>query len=189
LFSRLQKLQSLEIEDKCCLLPFITDSGLIDVINNCPQINSIIFKSRPKISHETIDALIGLALRKPCIQFKHRFDGIEEEYYFSDSDQEINFIAIDLNSFEFPNNLIIESEGLQQTISEQNRDKIESAILEIIATKKRVYRQVLIKEVILQIAVKSETLENDIKSMISELIASEFIRRDAKYSNLYFYWD
>jgi hypothetical protein len=85
--------------------------------------------------------------------------------------------------------LIIESEGLQQTISEQNRDKIESAILEIIATKKRVYRQVLIKEVILQIAVKSETLENDIKSMISELIASEFIRRDAKYSNLYFYWD
>ncbi len=94
-----------------------------------------------------------------------------------------------LSRFEFPNNLIIESEGLQQTISEQNRDKIESAILEIIATKKRVYRQVLIKEVILQIAVKSETLENDIKSMISELITSEFIRRDAKYSNLYFYWD
>jgi len=92
-----------ETED---IMPFITDSGLIDVINNCTQINSIEFKGRPNITHKTIDALIALALRKPRIHFKHRFDDIEEYYqYFSYED--IYFTAIHLKSFEFPNNLVI----------------------------------------------------------------------------------
>jgi hypothetical protein len=57
------KLQSIKI--KCLenifektkdILPFITDSGLIDVINNCLEINSIEFKGRLNITHKTIDA-------------------------------------------------------------------------------------------------------------------------------------
>ncbi len=38
-------------------MPFITDLGLIDVINNCPQINFVVFFVRPNITKETIDAL------------------------------------------------------------------------------------------------------------------------------------
>jgi hypothetical protein len=46
--SKLQKLQSIKVdylESTVEYLPFITDLGLIHVINNCPQINSIKFKS------------------------------------------------------------------------------------------------------------------------------------------------
>jgi hypothetical protein len=71
--SKLLKLQSIKIQRFSSVLPLITDSGLIDVINNFPQINSILFNSRPNISHKTIDALIALALRKTRIQFKHQF--------------------------------------------------------------------------------------------------------------------
>jgi hypothetical protein len=77
------------------------------VINNCSEINSIEFKGRPNITHKTIDALIALALRKPRIYFKHRFDDIEEEDYQYFSYEDIYFKAIDLKSFEFPNNLVI----------------------------------------------------------------------------------
>ncbi len=63
--SKLLKLQSIKFEGYDYDFPNITDSGLIDVINNCPQINSIVFKGRPNITHKTIDALITLALRKP----------------------------------------------------------------------------------------------------------------------------
>jgi hypothetical protein len=111
--SKLMNLKSIKIkcpenifEETEDIMPLITDSGLIDVINNCSEINSIEFKGRPNITHNTIDALIALALRKPRIYFKHRFDDIEEDYqYFSYED--IYFTAIDLKSFEFPNNLII----------------------------------------------------------------------------------
>jgi hypothetical protein len=88
-------------------MPLITDTALIDVINNCKQIKWIEFYGKPNITHKTIDALIALALRKPRIHFKHRFDGIEEEYDFSDFDEYISFTAIDLKSFKFANNLVI----------------------------------------------------------------------------------
>jgi hypothetical protein len=94
--SKLQNLQSIKIrcpedidERSDDILSRITDSGLIHIINNCPQINSIVLNCRPNISHKTIDALIALALRKPRIYFTH---------HFKDSDSE---------SYELPNNLVI----------------------------------------------------------------------------------
>jgi hypothetical protein len=109
--SKLSKLQSIKIncyedivEETKYILPLITDIGLLDVINNCPQINLIVFNSRPNISHKTIDALIALALRKPRIQFDLYFTDIEKECICED----ITFTAIDLKGFQFPNNLVIE---------------------------------------------------------------------------------
>jgi hypothetical protein len=94
--SKLQKLQSIKIrcpedidERSNDILSRITDSGLIDIINNCPQINSIVFNGRPNISRKTIDALIALALRKPRTYFTHHFKDIDSE------------------SYKLPNNLII----------------------------------------------------------------------------------
>jgi hypothetical protein len=115
--SKLSKLQSIKIKSQAFMktyvknddfiLPLITDSGLINLINNCPQINSIyILKGRPNITHQTIDALIVLALKKPRIRFKHNFYGIENDFY--DSDEDIIITAIDLNTFQLPNNLIID---------------------------------------------------------------------------------
>ncbi len=111
--SKLQKLRSIKIQSNEILIvesidwfvmPFITDSGLIGLINNCPQINWIEFNCKPNISRQTIDALIALALRKPRIQFKHCFRRIHQNYnqckYKNDS-------SIDLNSFQFPYNLFI----------------------------------------------------------------------------------
>jgi hypothetical protein len=107
--SKLSKLQSIKIrcpediyEETDDILPFITDIGLLNVINNCSQINSIEFYGRPNISHKTIDALIALALRKPKIYFKHRFDDIW------DSAEDIYFNVIDLKSYQLPNNLVID---------------------------------------------------------------------------------
>ncbi len=104
--SKLQKLQSIKIESNGIIkntywfiMPFVTDSGLIDLINNCPQINSIELNCRPNISHQTIDALIGLALRKPLIQFQHHFGLVHGGHN--------SMTVIDLNSFQFPNNLFI----------------------------------------------------------------------------------
>ncbi len=112
--SKLLKLQSIKIEcpediDKQTedILPFITDSGLIHVINNCEEMNSIMFFSGPNISHKTIDALIALALRKARIYFKHRFDDIEKEYNFFEFDKDISFTAIHLKIYKLPNNLVI----------------------------------------------------------------------------------
>ncbi len=83
------------------ILPLITDIGLLNVINNCPQINSIEFYGRPNISHKTIDALIALALQKHKIYFKHRFD-------IRDSAEDIVFNVIDLDSYQLLSNLVIE---------------------------------------------------------------------------------
>ncbi len=85
--------------------PNITDSGLIDVINNCSQINSIVFNCRPNISHKTIDALIALALRKPDIRFKHSFNDMERGGH--QSYHSFTYTAIDLKGFDLPKNLII----------------------------------------------------------------------------------
>jgi hypothetical protein len=80
--SKLKKLQSLRIHTVYGNIRFVTDLGLIDVINNCPQINSIRFERRPDISHKTIDALIALALRKPRIQYNHYFYENEKRVSF-----------------------------------------------------------------------------------------------------------
>ncbi len=98
--SKLEELQSIIIKLRY-RLPFITDLGLIDLINNCPQINSIVFNCKPNITHETIDALIALALRKPRIHFNHHFDG----YYSSAEDMIFN--RFDSKDFQLPNNLVM----------------------------------------------------------------------------------
>ncbi len=110
--SKLQKLQSIKIQSYGIIeniyldtMPFITNSRLINLINNCPQINSIEFNCRPNITRQTIDALIALALRRPRIYFKHRFSRIERDY--KSSNRKIKMTAIDLNSFQFPYNLFI----------------------------------------------------------------------------------
>jgi hypothetical protein len=116
--SKLSKLESITIEcphfvpqyevteedNSADMLPFITDIGLLNVINNCPQINSIVFRDRPNISHKTIDALMALALREPFIQFNHYFCEIEKEFISRGYDEDITFTAIDLKSFQFPIN-------------------------------------------------------------------------------------
>jgi hypothetical protein len=93
-------------------LRLVTDSGLLDVINNCPQINSIRLKYEPNITRKTIDALIALALRKPHIQLKHSIGDIKREnnYYFNYYfDKPHIWTAINLKSFDLPKNLIINS--------------------------------------------------------------------------------
>jgi hypothetical protein len=103
--SKLLKLQSIKIKREGYLLEKITDFGLMDVINNCPQIKSIVFKDRPNISESTIYALIRLALRKPRVQFNHYFHGLQQKYLVSDG-----FIRrVFFESSELPNNLIIKS--------------------------------------------------------------------------------
>jgi hypothetical protein len=115
--SKLSKLQSIKIqcyeyifddiyEETDGILPRITDIGLLNVIDNCPKINSIEFYGRPNISHKTIDALIALALRKPNIYFKHNFSDIGKSCSY-DSAKDIVFNVIDLKSYQLPNNLVI----------------------------------------------------------------------------------
>jgi hypothetical protein len=79
--SKLSKLKTLRI-DSFDRLIFIAEEKILNVINNCPQINSIRFERRPNITHKTIDALITLALRKRRIQFNHYLYDIEIEFHF-----------------------------------------------------------------------------------------------------------
>jgi hypothetical protein len=114
--SKLSKLQSIKIlfpkvmhvfKETDNILPLITDIGLLNVINNCPEINSIEFYGRPNISHKTIDALIALALQKPKIYFEHHFYDIGKSCSY-DSAKDIVFNVIDLKSYQLPNNLVID---------------------------------------------------------------------------------
>ncbi len=105
--SKLSKLKSIKTGKIGYILPNITDSGVIDVINNCPQINSIILNMRPNITHKKIDALIALALRKPRIQFKHNFYDIGKSCFW-DWAEDIVFNVIDLKSYQLPNNSVID---------------------------------------------------------------------------------
>jgi hypothetical protein len=112
---RLQKLQSIRIvcprdidegiddtdEQIDDILSFITDSVLIDFVNNCSEINWIALRCKPNISYGTIDALIALPLRKPHIQFKHYFFS-----YFGWA-KDIVYNSIDLKNLQLPNNLVI----------------------------------------------------------------------------------
>jgi hypothetical protein len=78
----------------------ITDNGVIDVINNCPELESIRVNSRPNISHKTIEALIELALSKPRVYLSHTFSSIDRKCN--------NCVAIDLSLYKpFPINLEI----------------------------------------------------------------------------------
>ncbi len=106
--SKLSKLKTLRI-DSFDRLIFIAEEKLLNVINNCPQINSIRFERRPNITHKTIDALIALALRKPRIQYNHYFYEIEKEFHFkrNSSRKKKVMTAIDLQTYEFANNLNI----------------------------------------------------------------------------------
>jgi hypothetical protein len=51
---------------------FIADKMISDIINNCTQIKEIQLLNA-NITHKTINDLIGLALKRPRIQFDHQF--------------------------------------------------------------------------------------------------------------------
>jgi cullin 1 len=84
-----------------------------------------------------------------------------------------------------------EFEGLHKRtykrIGEQNRFKIESVIVKIMKTRKQLSHKVLVQEVSQQIDIKSETLENDIKIRINDLIEREFLKRDDNALDIYQY--
>ncbi len=103
--SKLKKLEIVRIHTVYGNMRFVTDLGLIHVINNCSQINSIVFNCRPNITHKTIDAFIALALRKPHIRFKHSFNDMERGGH--QSYHSFTYTAIDLKGFDLPKNLII----------------------------------------------------------------------------------
>ncbi len=87
------------------MFPYIIDSGVCDVINNCQEIKSIVFNSRVNITHKTIEELIKLALNKPKTQFKHQFIDIESENMVFNN---ILFTAINLKVFnDLPKNLLL----------------------------------------------------------------------------------
>ncbi len=63
-------------------LDSITDSGLLELIQKSPQINSIKFNVLTNITDVTINALKELALSKPKTRFVHRLRGSFAEYEF-----------------------------------------------------------------------------------------------------------
>jgi hypothetical protein len=98
----LSKMQNLKVIDfKSADFSLITDSGIRNIINNCPKIKSIRFNRRPNITNETIDALIGLALKKPRIYFEHNL-----------GEETIDSEEIEMKCYEsLPNNLKVEFIG------------------------------------------------------------------------------
>jgi cullin 1 len=84
-----------------------------------------------------------------------------------------------------------EFEGLHkrtyERIGEQNRFKMESAIVKIMKTTKQLSHKVLVQEVIKKIDIKSETLENDIKIGINHLIGRDVLKRDDNSLDIYEY--
>jgi hypothetical protein len=98
----LSKMQNLKVIDfKSADFSLITDSGIRNIINNCPKIKSIRFNRRPNITNETIDALIGLALKKPRIYFEHNL-----------GEETIDSEEIEIKCYEsLPNNLKVEFIG------------------------------------------------------------------------------
>jgi len=106
--AQLNQLQFIAIDsDEDDLFYHVTDIGICYIINNCPQINSINFNSRPNITNKTIEELIKLALSKPKVQFEHYFSFIGHEDDVSEND--VPFTTIDLNDFgDLPKNLVID---------------------------------------------------------------------------------
>jgi hypothetical protein len=78
---------------------FFADKMISDIINNCTQIKNIKLLNAI-ITHKTIDALIGLALKKPQIQFNHQFGVITKKKNHKKS-------LIYKNESDLPNNLNI----------------------------------------------------------------------------------
>ena len=75
--TKLKHLKCLIIKPKH--LSICTEKGICDIINNCPEIRSIRFDRKPKITETTINALISLAEKKPFCHFIHSF-GIKPYY-------------------------------------------------------------------------------------------------------------
>ncbi len=99
---------------------FIAEQKLLNVINNCPQINSIKFERRPNITYKTIDALIALALQKRRIQYNHYLYEIEIEFHFkrNSSRKKKIMTAIDLQTYESHNNLNIGTDSRPSAVEE-----------------------------------------------------------------------
>jgi hypothetical protein len=95
--SKLNKLKSIELS--AGYSKSITDEEIINIINNCQEIETIkLFEVN--ITHKTIDALIELALKRPHIQFVHQFSTILMKNNHKRA-------AIYQNETDLPNNLVI----------------------------------------------------------------------------------
>jgi hypothetical protein len=89
--------------------PEITDSGVCQLLNSCPNIETIVFEGRPDITPKTIETLIKIAKENPkrnlkfLCSWREDIDFTVEEKAF--------FTPIDMKSFnDLPQNLIIELE-------------------------------------------------------------------------------
>jgi hypothetical protein len=95
--SKLNKLKSIELNANYS--KSITDKEIINIVNNCQEIETIkLFEAN--ITHKTIDALIELALKRPRIQFINQFATITMKNNHKRT-------AIYQNEIDLPNNLII----------------------------------------------------------------------------------
>ena len=71
--AKLKHLKHVMINFCDCDSSLLTDESFCEIINNCPEMRSILMNKRPKITHKTIDALISLAERKPFRHFVYSF--------------------------------------------------------------------------------------------------------------------
>lgn len=102
--SKLPNLKTFVIQSlKSTCLSQITDPAICGLINNCPNIESIIFNSRPNLTKKTIDALIRLALNKPRIEFRHYFHYLESGPHRDESRSK--FTVIELKDYDIPQNM------------------------------------------------------------------------------------
>ncbi len=74
--TKLNKIESTGLWTKS--VKYLTDEGIISLVNNCPQIKSIQVYEMT-ITHKTIDALKALALKKPHIQFNDHFNAVKKK--------------------------------------------------------------------------------------------------------------
>jgi hypothetical protein len=107
-FNSLAKLKNLKVINiyNIRYWPTLTDKGVCDVIENCPQIKSIQFKERPNLTQKTIEALIALAKRKPRTYFHHIL-GVSHNYFAHNKDSDYGSEEDMYLSEKLPKNLVI----------------------------------------------------------------------------------
>jgi hypothetical protein len=117
MMSSLAKLRNLKVIDfESNNFYSISDSEIINIVENNPQIKSIRFNKRLEITNKTIDALIGRALKNPRINYSHNVGK-------SGFGLKVNV----MNFYEsLPNNLILECNGFNENDIEENYKSDES---------------------------------------------------------------
>jgi hypothetical protein len=106
--SNLKKLRKICIRSHSFHLPYFTDLGLIKVIQNCSEINSILLNYWPEITHKTFETLVSLARRKARILFRDQFrETLFEDKFIFRTEKRNKRKPKKLKNFKIPNSLII----------------------------------------------------------------------------------